>query len=92
MEEHCYIISYDLSNLNRDYDAIIKAIKQYPTWGRLTDSTWAVVTEESATSIRDKLMEFIDVNDKLIVIRSGKHAAWTRCLADTNWIKENLIK
>lgn len=92
MEEHCYIISYDLSNPSRNYDAIIKAIKQYPIWGRLTESTWAVVTKESVTSIRDTLMKFIDTNDKLIVIRSGKQAAWTRCLADTKWIKENLIK
>ena len=92
MEEHCYIISYDLCKPDRNYDSLIKVIKQYPIWGRLTESTWAVVTTDSASDIRDLLMKYIDDDDKLIVIRSGRFAAWTKCLADSNWIKENLIK
>lgn len=92
MEEHCYIISYDLSYPNRNYDTLIQAIKQFPIWGRLTESTWAVVAKDSAANIRDLLMKYIDEDDKLIVIRSGRNVAWTKCLADSNWIKENLVK
>lgn len=92
MEERCYIISYDLSIPSRNYDGLINEIKQFPMWGRLTESTWAVVSTNTAAEIRDILKTHIDNNDKLIVIRSGKAAAWTRCLADNNWIKENLVK
>lgn len=92
MEVHCYIISYDLSKPLRDYDGLINAIKQFPMWGRLTESTWAVVTSNTAVEIRDTLKLHIDSDDKLIVIRSGRAAAWTKCLADNNWIKENIVK
>lgn len=92
MEEHCYIISYDLSAPGRNYDDLYMAIKSYKFWGRLTESTWAVVTSQTYIQIRDNLKQYIDENDKLIVIQSGKVAAWTKILASDSWAKTNLVK
>lgn len=37
-------------------------------------------------------MQFIDNDDRLIVILGGKSAAWARVIAENNWVKENLAK
>ena len=92
MEEHCYIISYDLVASGKAYEELYSAIKSYLIWGRLTESTWAVVTSQSYIQIRDNLKRYIDENDKLIVIQSGRAAAWTKILASDNWAKANLVK
>lgn len=92
MEEHCYIICYDLCNPGRNYEGLYSAIKQYTHWGKLTESTWAIVTNETSVQVRDNLKMQIDNNDRLIVIRTGKEAAWTKVLASDEWVKTNLVK
>ena len=52
----CYIISYDLNKENgRDYNSLYKAIKSLSTWAKITESTWAVVTNKTAVELRDFL-------------------------------------
>jgi len=92
MEEHCYIISYDLVKPERDYDELYSAIKSFPRWGRLTESTWAIVTTKNHVAIRDDLKKHIDEDDRLIVILSGRAAAWTKILASDEWAKSHLVK
>lgn len=92
MEEHCYIVSYDLIKPDRNYDELYKALKEFHYWGRLTESTWAIVSSQTHVEIRDTLKKHIDENDRLIVIRSGKAAAWTNILASDEWAKQQLIK
>lgn len=90
-EKHCYIISYDLCQPNKNYEDLYTALKSFPTWGRLTESTWAVTSNKNHIEIRDFLMRYIDNNDRLIIILSGKSAAWTKVLAPNEWVKNNLI-
>ena len=82
-EKHCYIVSYDLCQPNRNYQDLYAALKSFPVWGRLTESTWAVVTDKTHAEIRDFLMKYI--------ILSGKSAAWTKVLAPNEWVKNNLV-
>ncbi len=92
MEEHCYIISYDLCQPNRDYESLYKALKSFSMWGRLTESTWAVISNKNCVEVRDYILQFIDDDDRLIVILSGRSAAWGNVITDNNWVKENLVK
>lgn len=92
MEEHCYIITYDLRVPGRNYNDLIDAIKHYAHWGHLTESSWAVVTNKTTVEIRDDLKRFLDANDRLIVVQSGRNAAWFKCLASDSWIRENIVK
>lgn len=55
MNQHCYIISYDLCQLGRDYNRLYQTLKSFPNWGRLTESTWAIVSERDTVQIRDYL-------------------------------------
>lgn len=92
MEQHCYLVSYDLCQPHCDYHELYNALHSFPVWGRLTESLWAVISEHSSSEIRNFLGRCIDSDDRLIVIQSGKSAAWTKVLANNEWVKENLIK
>ena len=91
-EYHCYIVSYDLCKPGRDYNSLYNALRTFPSWGKLTESTWAVVSKNSAVEIRNYLRLYMDVSDRLIVIKSGQVAAWTQVIANNLWVKENLVK
>lgn len=85
----CYIISYDLIK-ERNYDALYDALKSYRTWAKITESTWAVVTDKSATEVREHLLKFIDGDDRLFVVKSGVESAWQNARCSNEWLKKNL--
>ena len=86
----CYIISYDLRKPGRNYDSLYEAIKSYGTWAHINESLWAVVTEQNSIEVRDKLLQHMDSNDRIFVIRSGTAAAWRNSIAKNEWLKERL--
>ncbi|MCY4417919.1 MAG: hypothetical protein OXE87_16660 [Chloroflexi bacterium] len=69
------IITYDLKAPGRNYDELNKRIKSYGSWAQITESSWSVMTTQSAVQIRDHLMAAIDRNDKILVGILGT-AAW----------------
>ncbi|MDP3583401.1 MAG: hypothetical protein Q8S39_15795, partial [Ignavibacteria bacterium] len=87
----CYIIIYDLRNPGRDYKSLYEAIKSFGTWGKITESTWAIVSTLSSFQIYEFLSKHIDNNDRLFIIKSGKDATWLNAIADNEWLKKHLI-
>lgn len=85
----CYIISYDL-RAERDYEPLHEAIKSYGTWAHILESTWAVVASKSAVEVRDHLLDHLDDDDGLFVVKSGVEAAWRSVLCKSEWLKEHL--
>lgn len=84
-----FIISYDLPD-GSDYQPIIDRIKQYGTWAHVTLSTWAIVTEDSATIIRDTLGALIPEGGRLMVVKSSNTAAWKNVLCTNDWLQKNI--
>ena len=86
-----YIITYDLRKPGRNYTGLYDRIKSYDAWAHIVESTWAVVTNQRATDVRDYLWAVMDNNDKILVVQSGGVGAWVG-LSDklTDWLKENL--
>lgn len=59
------IVTYDLRN-QRDYKALINAIKTYGVYVKIFESVWYVrSTTHSAEQCRDYLQKFIDSDDRL---------------------------
>ena len=87
--ERCYIISYDLVE-GGDYNALHKAIQHYEAWAHITESTWAVLTEDSAEVIRDHLSGYLPDGSRLFVVRSGVEAAWRNVFCRSEWLKRSL--
>lgn len=54
-----FIITYDLRKV-RDYSSLYNAIKSYGTWARITESSWAIVTNQTAVQVRDFLLKSMD--------------------------------
>ena len=85
----CYIISFDLKP-NRSYKNFTDAVKAYGTWARITESTFAVVTESSAKHVRDYLVQYLNPDDRIFVVKTGGRSAWRNAIADTDWLKKYL--
>lgn len=63
-----YIITYDL-NREITRPPLLKQIKDsYPSWAKLSESSYAVSTHETAAQIFDRLKPLIDANDNLYII------------------------
>jgi hypothetical protein len=85
-----FLIGYDLRKPGQDYTALTTAIKDYPGWWHHLDSTWFVVSSESAETIRNHLIQFIDSNDKLMVAKVRREAAWFGLTKEeSDWIQSN---
>jgi hypothetical protein len=85
----CYLISYDLSD-DGDYSELFDAIKGYRTWAHITESLWAVVTDQSAAQIRDTVGKYLPDGSRLFVVKSGVEAAWSNVICKAEWLKKNL--
>lgn len=71
------LISYDLNSPGRNYEPLWEAIKALGAWWHYLDSTWIVITNQSATTARDALKPLTDANDELLVVDiTGSATAW----------------
>lgn len=84
-----HIISYDLPD-GSSYQPLIDRIKKYGTWAHITLSTWAVVTDDSVTDVRDSLKPFIPEGGRLMVVQSAHLAAWNNTLCTSDWLQKNI--
>lgn len=84
-----YVISYDLPE-GSEYQPLIDRIKQYGTWAHVTQSTWVVVTEDTAKTIRDALNVFIPEGGRLLVVQSAHIAAWNNAMCTNDWLQKNI--
>ncbi|WP_294237343.1 hypothetical protein [Chryseobacterium endophyticum] len=66
-----YCIGYDLNSPGKDYKDLIEQIKTYDIWWHHLDSTWFVVSDKTASEIRDHLSKYIDSNDELLIFKTG---------------------
>ncbi|MBN5437467.1 hypothetical protein H0S68_00340 [Serratia sp. AXJ-M] len=63
-----YQINYDLRK-QKDYSSLVERIKSYGTWCHPLESTWIIVTNQSAVQVRDHLKAVMDSDDGLLVTR-----------------------
>lgn len=63
-----FSISYDLKVPGRDYGGLYEAIKHSGKWWHYLDSTWIVITNESAQQIWTRLAQHIDKNDYVLIV------------------------
>lgn len=62
------IISYDLRGNNKDYQGLINAIKEETNWWHYLESFWMVNTEKSVQELTYKLIQYLDEDDRLLII------------------------
>jgi len=87
----CYIITFEVASPTNK-QKLKDELKAHGYFCPINDNCWAIVTDQKASQIRDKLMVNILSSDKIFVIKSGVEAAWRNVYGqkNTDWLKENL--
>ena len=86
----CFIISYE-SATKESNKIIIKTIQNYKINNQIFENTWAVVTDDEATDIRDELKQVIRPEDRIFVMKSGAEAGWANVICEKSWLHEYLM-
>jgi len=87
-----FLVGYDLHRPGQNYEELIEFLKSQGTWWHALDSTWIVVTDHSASGLRDEIKRLIDGNDDVLVV-DVKGDSWASYgLSDTanKWLKEHV--
>jgi hypothetical protein len=61
------LVTYDLNRPGQDYPELLKAIKGY-AYAKLSESSYAILTDKTPQAVYSQLLPFIDKNDNLYVI------------------------
>ena len=86
----CFIINYEAAT-NESNKVIIKTIQNYKINNKIFENTWAVVTDDEATDIRDALKQVISSDDRIFVMKSGAEAGWANVICEKSWLHEYLM-
>lgn len=87
---YSYLITYDLAGKGKNYESLIKEIKNF-TYHKILDSTWIIKSDKTSKEIKELLKDKLDSDDKLAVFKLTGTASWYNLGSDSNkWIKDNL--
>lgn len=80
-----FSITYDLID-KKDYDTLIDRLKELDTV-KVQLSQWFLSADNTAIEVKDHLAQFVDDDDKLMVIEFSKKPSYTKALKGTNdWL------
>jgi len=75
-----YLISYDLIK-GKDYKRLIDEIKRkYKPRSKPLESVWIIKSSTSCSEVFDNLSNYVDEDDKLIVLELNNVGNWTETL------------
>ncbi len=83
------LVTYDLKKPGQDYTDFLKLIRQYP-YARLSESSYAVETNETPVQVYNKLIPHMDKNDQIYVV-TLRSPYWGLGPQDVNnWMSQRL--
>jgi hypothetical protein len=84
------MVTYDLHNPGRDYEAIAEELKTATSWKHPQGSVWLLDTELEPSEWRDKLRAIGDDNDEYFIVRLRQNWAARKMDSDaTSWLKSS---
>lgn len=85
-----FCVSYDLNKSGQNYTALYEELKKSPNWWHHLDSTWLIVTNETADQLRDRIRKHLDDNDTLLIIKVIRpYSGWLNKQA-WEWLDKNI--
>ncbi len=85
-----YCVSYDLNKSGQNYDALYEELKKSPGYWHYLDSTWLIITTETAIELSERIRKNLDSNDTLLVIKVVRaYAGWLSKKA-WEWIDQHV--
>ncbi|MCU1697862.1 MAG: SinR [Mycobacterium sp.] len=71
-----YLLSYDLSKPNRNYEDLHKFLRSQVNWANALESVWFVQTSLSALDFAKEALKHMDADDHLLVTPVSGSPAW----------------
>jgi hypothetical protein len=84
-----YLIVYDLERRGESYEPLLNALRTLGA-SHVLYSKWALRTNLTAVQLRDHLRQFVDANDKLLVVGLTGEAAWTSLFVSNDSFKQTI--
>lgn len=67
-----YLVTYDLNKPGQHHAAVLEEIKKSPGWAKLSESSYAISTTETASQLLARVRRHADPNDTIYVISLRK--------------------
>lgn len=83
------LITYDLHNPGRDYNAVAKAIQTARSYIHPQGSVWIIDTDLTPADWREKLKQAGDPNDEYFIARLQRQWASFNMGSAANWLNES---
>lgn len=87
-----FIIIFETSDIAKR-KTLDEKLRTYPRWAIITEFAWVITVQQdkTAANLRDELACVLNgTSDRLMVVLSGKVAAWKNTRCRSEWLKENL--
>ncbi|MER8797203.1 hypothetical protein NKH75_23920 [Mesorhizobium sp. M0984] len=86
-----YIVTYDL-NKETVRPKIVDEVKASAGWARLSESSYAISTNETVTQVYERFKKHLDGNDNFYVISLRRPYAGQGKKDVNNWLEKHLPK
>jgi hypothetical protein len=83
------LVTYDLKKPGQDYTDFLNVVRSNG-WARLSESSYAVDTNESPSSLHNKLRQHLDANDQLYIITLKKPHSGYGPKEANEWLDQHL--
>lgn len=87
----CYVVTFEISS-PANLAKLVAELKSFRAYCPVNANCWAILSDNSATQIRDKLLTSVGSSDRIFIVRSGTEAAWSNSYGEDNnkWLKNHL--
>lgn len=85
-----FIITYDLRAPGRNYNDLYAALKSFPAWAQVAESSWVVHSNSNSSGIHDYIKRTVDANDRVFVARLTGEAAWNSAISPEDQVRRAL--
>lgn len=83
------LVTYDLSKPGQDYADLLKYIKGFG-WARLSESSYAIATDQSPDTVVTAARKYLDANDHVYVINLKRPYSGFGPTDVNEWLEKNL--
>lgn len=83
------LITYDLNKAGQDYKGFYEIIRKYP-YAKLSESSYAIQTQETPTGVYNKLVPHMDKNDHVYVVTLTRPYYGYGLQDVNNWLNQRL--
>lgn len=84
------LVTYDLNSPGQDYKDLLSSIKSTGSWAKLSESSYAISTNETVSAWYDRLGRYIDKNDSIFIITLKRPYTGYGPKDVVDWLDSNL--